>query len=90
TKPLPAADARTADLSDEDEVDGDEAEKVENTEKPIIVGNRPAKQVIAAQPAPKKLVQKTAQSKPSFSPVVITFDRSGAEKATRPRIVKNK
>ena len=50
----------------------------------------------AAQPAPapKKLIQKTTQSKPvSFSPVVITFDRDADKKAAakeRPRIVKNK
>jgi len=41
------------------------------------------------QPAPKKLVQKTTQSKPVLGPVIIEFDRSGAGK-TRPRIVTNK
>jgi hypothetical protein len=52
---------------------------------------------VAAQPAPKKLVQKTSQSKPVHPQVVITFDRSGADKPapqsgtelTRPRVVKN-
>jgi hypothetical protein len=48
--------------------------------------------VATAQPVvpEKKLVQKTTQSKPSFSPVVIEFDKSGAAKKERPRIVKNK
>jgi hypothetical protein len=44
---------------------------------------------IPVQPAPKKMIQRTTQSKPKFSPVVIEFDRSGVEK-TRPRVVKNK
>jgi penicillin-binding protein 2 len=39
--------------------------------------------------APKKLIQKTTQSTPAFSPVVIEFDKSGKE-LTRPRIVRNR
>ena len=66
--------------------------------EPIVVGSprqqqqRPTPTQIAAVPQsePKKLVQKTVTSKPTFGPVVIEFDKSGAEKATRPRIVKNK
>jgi hypothetical protein len=58
---------------------------------PIIVGAQKT-QVAAARPAvtEKKLVQKTNQSTPAFSPVIIEFDKSGAEKKQRPRIVKNK
>lgn len=82
-------------VAGEEETDGDEANA--DAEAPIIVG-RPSIPV-APQPAVKKLVQKTVQSKPvGFPPVVITFDKSGAEKdetvksgavKTRPRIVKN-
>ena len=60
---------------------------------PIIVGAQP-KTTVAAFPPPteqKKLIQKTTQSQPVLGPVVIQYDRSGAEeKKTRPRIVKNK
>jgi len=85
-------DAR-APITDEDE---DEAEAGGDTE------TAPAKSTIArgAAPAyapaktePKKLIERTTQSKPKFSPVVIEFDRSGADSGaekTRPRIVKNK
>jgi penicillin-binding protein 2 len=77
--------------------EGDEGEEsdvaaAEGDEQPPIVVGAPRIQVAAAQPVvpEKKLVQKTTQSKPSFSPVVIEFDRSGAAKKERPRIVKNK
>ncbi len=85
-KPLPAADLNTASLSDgEEEEDAEEVNSGDEKEtKPIIVGSR----VKEVPVQPKKLIQKTTQSKPSFPPVVITFDRSGKEK-TRPRIVKN-
>jgi hypothetical protein len=83
--------------ADEDE-DSDVAEAGGDEPAPIIVGQ--PRTVIAAAPPqsePKKLIQKTVQSKPALSPVVIEFDRSGAEKTTssedkktRPRIVKNK
>ena len=72
--------------------DADMADAGGDEPAPIIVGSQP-RQVIAAAPQqtePKKMVQKTAQSKPTFSPVIIEFDKSGAEKKTRPRIVKNK
>ena len=79
---------------DEDDDDADSPENTQAEETPIVVGQRNA--VVAAQPAPapKKLIQKTTQSKPvSFSPVVITFDRDADKQAAakeRPRIVKNK
>ncbi|HUR97309.1 MAG TPA: penicillin-binding transpeptidase domain-containing protein [Pyrinomonadaceae bacterium] len=81
---------------DEDE-DSDVADAGADEPAPIIVG-QPRTTIAAASPQsePKKLVQKTVQSKPTFSPVVIQFDKSGAEKdtagqdkKTRPRIVKN-
>jgi penicillin-binding protein 2 len=60
--------------------EGDEAER------PIVL--RPV------EPAFKKMVQKTAQSKPVLGSKVITFDRSGAERTDaakqRPRVVRNK
>lgn len=87
----------TADDADEDE-DSDVAEAGGDVPAPIIVG-QPRTTIAAApqQTEPKKLIQRTTQSKPTFSPVVIEFDKSGAEKETvapekreRPRIVKNK
>ncbi len=64
--------------------DSDIAENDQDAPPPIIVGSQPR---ITDQ---KKIVQKTSQSKPAFSPIVIEFDKSGAEKKERPRIVKNK
>lgn len=90
-KARPAMPASSADDDDGEESDIAEAETEAVQEQPIVVGaSRP--QVAAAQPAApeKKLVQKTTQSKPSFAPVVIEFDKSGAAKGERPRIVKNK
>ena len=82
-------------VAGEEETDGDEVNA--EAEAPIVFGRQsyPA----APQPAVKKLVQKTVQSKPvGFPPVVITFDKSGAERdgtvksgavTSRPRIVEN-
>ena len=84
-KPLPAVDLNTASRLDEEEEDDEEINSGDEKETPIIVGSR-AKEVPVQ---PKKFVQKTTQSKPSFPPVVITLDKSGREKI-RPRIVKNK
>ena len=85
-KPERTVDSQTAARSDEDEEDVDEAENNDRVEPPIVVGTRYNQ--VAPQPAVKKIVQKTGQSKPVFPPVVITFDRSGAE-TKRPRVVKN-
>lgn len=83
-KPVtPAADSQVARGDGEDE---DEADEAERDTAPIVVG-RPVV-TAPAQPAVRKMIQKTAQSKPVFAPVVIEYDRSGAEKK-RPRIVKN-
>jgi len=80
----------------EESDEGEESDIAENgmteqTEQaPIIVGTP---RTVAAAPqkeAPRKMVQKTTQSRPAFKPVVIEFDKSGAEKKERPRIVKNK
>lgn len=83
----------SGDETDEGE-DSDMAEAEQEAPAPIVVG-APRTTVAAAQPVvtEKKLVQKTTQSKPKFSPVVIEFDRSGADtpaKKERPRVVKNK
>ena len=89
-KPARIPDSRTAERSDEDEEGVDETESNYLIERPIIVGTRASQPV--SQPAVKKMVQKTGQSKPVFPPVVITFDKSGAEKGgaemKRPRVVK--
>ncbi len=86
---MPDAIADEGDEGEEADIAGDTQEE----QAPIVVGSAPRIQVATAQPpAPeKKLLQKTTQSKPTFSPVVIEFDKSGAaEKKERPRIVKNK
>ncbi len=84
-----AEDADEDDDSDTAEAGGDEL-------APIIVGHPRTTVAAIPQSGPKKLVQKTVQSKPTFSPVIIEFDKSGAEKdatsvekKTRPRVVKN-
>lgn len=88
-KVKPPTENVAADEADEGE-DSDMAEN-EQEQAPIIVGSQPRTDVAAVQPTePKKMVQKTAQSRPSFAPVVIEFDKSGVEKKVRPRIVKNK
>jgi penicillin-binding protein 2 len=43
-----------------------------------------------ATPVQKPLITKTAQSTPKFAPVIIQYDKSGAETKSRPRVVKNK
>jgi penicillin-binding protein 2 len=93
-KTKPAFDGKAA--TDEND-EGEDADMAENdgAEAPVVVGSQPRTQVAAAPtPQPeKKLVQRTTQSKPALSPVVIEYDRSGAvapEKKERPRVVKNK
>jgi len=93
----PATDSGAADEGDEGE-DADMADNVNDNapveQAPIVVGSQQRVVTPAVpQPETKKMVQKTAQSRPTFNPVVIEFDKSGAEKgekATRPRVVKNK
>jgi membrane peptidoglycan carboxypeptidase len=91
-KPVLPAETHTAKADEEEEDDADSPEMAD--EAPIFVGRTVQPPV---QPAIKKLVQKTSQSKPVFKPVIIEFDRSGAETkrpvtevGKRPRIVKNK
>lgn len=87
-KPIPSVDVNA--LLEEEEEDAEESETLVADEKPIIVGNSASR--ISAPALPKKMVQKTSQSKPSFPPVVITFDKSGdiGSDKKRPRVVKNK
>jgi len=82
-KPTLPADSQTARGDDEGE-ENDVADE-SDAAPPIIVGR--SAEVPAIQPA-KKMVQKTTSSKPVFKPVVIEYDRSGAE-PKRPRVVKN-
>ena len=104
---LKARPALPSDAANEEADEGEDADMAEAEQQgvpaPIIVG-APRNQIATAQPTvpEKKLVQKTTMSKPAFSPVVIQFDKSGAdkkdvepaevapEKRERPRIVKNK
>lgn len=71
------------DAAAHDEEDDDEAMAESAAERSIVVGAAPK-----AASGTKKIVQKTTQSKPAFSPVVIEFDKDKAVKQ-RPRIVKN-
>ena len=95
-KTRPANPSSVDDDGDEgEESDVAEVEQQQQEKAPIIVGASQTRVAAATMPpvvTEKKLVQKTTQSKPSFAPVVIQFDKSGAEpsKAQRPRIVKNK
>lgn len=79
-----AAPADTQSAKADDEEDDDQMDAAErDADAPVVVGR-------AAQPAVKKLVQKTTISKPVLKPVIIEYDRSGAESGTtRPRVVKN-
>jgi membrane peptidoglycan carboxypeptidase len=90
-KVKPAFDGEAAGEADE----GEDADMADSGDQPapIVVGAQPKTTVAAFPPQtePKKMVQKTVQSQPVLGPVVIEYDRSGAEeKKTRPRIVKNK
>jgi len=68
----PKYDASTAtrlgDTDDEDEAGSDEQNSIDGRD--VIV-------VPSVQKQPKKLVTKTGDSKPTFPPVVITFDKNG-------------
>lgn len=98
-KVKPAIPDVTGDDDEGEDADVAEADQT-TTAAPIIVGQPRTvapPTVVAAAPTvvpEKKLVQKTTQSKPTFKPLVIEFDRSGAAtdpaKKERPRIVKNK
>ncbi|HEX6123980.1 MAG TPA: penicillin-binding transpeptidase domain-containing protein, partial [Pyrinomonadaceae bacterium] len=103
TRPAMPNEVPAEEADEGEDADVAEMEPQQQDPAPIIVG-APRTQVAAAQPAipEKKLVQKTSLSKPTFSPVVIEFDKSGADKhvvedveivpkkGERPRIVKNK
>lgn len=73
----------TADADDDEDDDaastentGDTAAVPDDGRNVIVVPSAP-KQNIAERPAPKKLINKTGDSKPLFPPVVITYDRDG-------------
>ena len=85
----PVFDARSAKIEEEEEDEAyAESGDVPETRIPVTVAREISRSAFGVQPPEKKLVQRTTQSKPVFSPQIIEFDRSGAEK-TRPRIVKN-
>ena len=87
--------ANTANAEGDEEGEDDDMAATGEDEAPSAVDARTRQ--VAAQPAPKKLVQKTTSSKPVYPQVVITYDKSGAEKqapkssaeGTRPRVVRN-
>ncbi|MEO5858109.1 MAG: penicillin-binding transpeptidase domain-containing protein [Pyrinomonadaceae bacterium] len=72
-----------------DDEEDDDAAMDSNTSRGVIVAGAAAKRA----DEPKKLIQKTTQSKPTnkptnFAPIVIQFDKEKAAK-TRDRVVKN-
>ncbi|MDI1242294.1 MAG: hypothetical protein PSX80_10275, partial [bacterium] len=74
-----------ADLEAEEEDDDTAAMAEGDSSREVIVAGSAAKRA----DEPKKLIQKTTQSKPiNFPPVVIQFDKEKAAR-TRDRIVKN-
>ena len=89
--------ARVDEDEDEDTGEADGGDASDDTVRGAIIAGSSGARAVVPQPAPeKKIVVRTAQSKPvapppSFRPVVIQFDRSGKEALkTRPRVVKNK
>ena len=76
-------------LADEDEDEAEVGGDIEDTKAKSSVAREVAPVYAPIKTEPKKIIQRTTQSTPKFKPVVIEFDRSGAEK-TRPRVVKNK
>ncbi|MEP7149574.1 MAG: penicillin-binding transpeptidase domain-containing protein, partial [Acidobacteriota bacterium] len=89
-KVKPVTENVAAAEADEGE-DSDIAENEQDSLPPIIVGSQTRTTAAATpQAEPKKIVQKTSQSQPAFAPIIIEFDKSGADKKVRPRIVKNK
>jgi hypothetical protein len=100
-RPVETVSPEEADEGEDADTDTAEVGGDERQPAPIVVGSQPRttiatvpqqteNKIVPQQTEPRKVVQKTAQSKPTFSPVVIEFDKSGAEKKTRPRVVKNK
>lgn len=82
--PSSNADALAAN-GDAEEEDDDASAMDGDSSREVIIAGSAAKRV----EEPKKLIQKTTQSKPvNFPPVVIQFDKEKAAK-TRDRIVKN-
>lgn len=83
-RPTPAADnmAVADDEEEDDAADGGDTQP----QRQIVVGS-----AANSNTTPKKMVLKTTQSKPVFSPVVIQYDKEKAARGekTRPRIVKN-
>jgi hypothetical protein len=103
-------DTAAADEDDDDDTAADDNTAANDTQRstdplPQVQTYRPAPtpQIQSYRPAPaqvpvqKPLVTRTVQSTPKFAPVIIQYDKSGAEKedkqttapGTRPRIVKD-
>jgi len=91
----PKYDARTAakiadsDDEDDDAVSSDETTAdgadVEIDGRPVIVVPSATRPRMVETTAPKKLINKTGDSRKLFSPVVITFDKDGKEKKSTTR-----
>lgn len=70
-------DARLAELADDDEADETDAAST------TVAGDRNVI-IVPSAPPQKKLVTKTADSRPVFPPVVITYDKDEKEKKRKP------
>ncbi len=79
---LPVADED----ADEAARDGDADSAIAADDRGVIIVPSAPRVVTMAKPAPKKLVQNTVNSKPVFSPVVITFPKDQTNKK-RERVV---
>ncbi len=69
-------DARLAELADDDEADETDVTTTPVGDRNVII--------VPSAPPQKKLVTKTADSKPVFPPVVITYDKDEKEKKRKP------
>ena len=70
-------------LADEDEDEAEVGGDIEDTKAKSSVAREVAPVYAPVKTEPKKIIQRTTQSTPKFKPVVIEFDRSGAEKTAR-------
>ncbi len=70
------ADARLADLADDDEADETDVTTTPVGDRNVII--------VPSAPPQKKMVTKTADSRPVFPPVVITYDKDEKEKKRKP------
>ena len=91
-----SANVAAADEDEDDDAASDDAavattqtaDQTADQQKTIVPQQyRPAPSTVPVQ---KPLITRTGQSTPKFPPVIIQYDKSGAETKSRPRVVKDK